>query len=441
MSIKNILVGTILGALALGVFVLPTLADSNAITFESPTYNVGNINGQDGWTKTGSYDSAVVANTYGFSTFGGQSLRISNAVTSGSFGDQTFAKPLADAVGETIATAGSFSVGTRQTRFEMQFDIATTSTSEQSGLVLSVSPDRGDGSRMSYLRFEDKSGGIDVFFDDVQGTGNPASFVETKIGTGLTRTSPHTIRLVMDVVEGASNDVVKVWIDGSLVHTGTSWENYYRYDTEASAEQTPRIVKTVIFRAGGAAVPANLNNGFLFDNLNLQSLTPAMPSVPVINTPANGAIVPVSAMIKVDWTDSTGTFSPFEYQYEAYSDTGYTSSVYQSGWLTNSEIPTPGTPPGDYYVRVRARDAEGNMTEWSNGATAPYKITVIADPVATVTPTLTPTPTPVLVGPPTDKEACKKDGWMTFNNPAFKNQGDCVSYVQSSPNAIGNKTR
>jgi len=39
------------------------------------------------------------------------------------------------------------------------------------------------------------------------------------------------------------------------------------------------------------------------------------------------------------------------------------------------------------------------------------------------------------VGPPTDKNECKKEGWMTFNNPFFKNQGDCVSYVQSNKNA------
>lgn len=42
------------------------------------------------------------------------------------------------------------------------------------------------------------------------------------------------------------------------------------------------------------------------------------------------------------------------------------------------------------------------------------------------------------VGPPTDMSQCKKGGWMTFDNPSFKNQGDCVSYVQSSPNAVGN---
>lgn len=42
---------------------------------------------------------------------------------------------------------------------------------------------------------------------------------------------------------------------------------------------------------------------------------------------------------------------------------------------------------------------------------------------------------PVLVGPPTNKDDCKKDGWMTFNNPTFKNQGACVSYVVSNENA------
>jgi len=30
---------------------------------------------------------------------------------------------------------------------------------------------------------------------------------------------------------------------------------------------------------------------------------------------------------------------------------------------------------------------------------------------------------------PSSKDACKKDGWKTFNSPAFKNQGQCVSYT------------
>jgi hypothetical protein len=34
-----------------------------------------------------------------------------------------------------------------------------------------------------------------------------------------------------------------------------------------------------------------------------------------------------------------------------------------------------------------------------------------------------------LVGPPTSKDQCKHGGWQTFNNPSFKNQGQCVAYV------------
>jgi hypothetical protein len=34
-----------------------------------------------------------------------------------------------------------------------------------------------------------------------------------------------------------------------------------------------------------------------------------------------------------------------------------------------------------------------------------------------------------LTGPPTSKDQCKNGGWQDFDNPTFKNQGDCVSYV------------
>lgn len=249
---------------------------------------IASVNAQDGWKSTGSYDQGVVANTYGIASFGAKTLRISNAVTSGSFGDQTFVKPSANEAGETGASSNGSPIGTRQNHFVEQFDIASASTSAQSGLVVSVSPDRGDGSRMSYLRFEDHSAadtytedtadeahpagsnytdGIHVYFDDVEGTTNPADFVETDIAT-LDRTVPHTIKFDMTFVDGASNDIVKVYIDGSLAHTGTSWENYYRFDGEAHAEQAPRAVNTLILRAGGAKAPETSGAGFLFDNFS-----------------------------------------------------------------------------------------------------------------------------------------------------------------------------
>ena len=36
------------------------------------------------------------------------------------------------------------------------------------------------------------------------------------------------------------------------------------------------------------------------------------------------------------------------------------------------------------------------------------------------------------IGPPTDKNQCKKGGWKVFRIPEkFKNQGDCVSFVNT----------
>ncbi len=254
-----------------------TSDNSGAIRFEnSQGYNTGSINGVNGWSATGAYDYGVVANTFGYSNFNDQAFRISNGITSGSFGDWAFATPNTNGAGESGATAGAFSVGTLQNHFEAQFDIASTKPcAQQEGLRFSVSPDRGDGSRMSYLRFEDSAGGLDVFFDDVTGADDASiNFNETQIANDLDRSIPHKVKFVMDFVDGPSNDVVKIYIDGTLVHTGTSWENYYRYDNEASAEQSPRIVKTLIFQARGTAVPANTGKGYLVDNLTLSSSTP-----------------------------------------------------------------------------------------------------------------------------------------------------------------------
>ena len=265
---------------ALTLVAVPAFADSHKINFEPPTYHIGSIAGQDGWSAAVNplYDQAVVANTAAAPAprgFGTQSFRMSNAVTSSSFGDWVFAKPLVDPAGESTATAGAFPGGTRQTRFNVQWTFASTvPNAQQLGLRLAVSPDRGDGARMSFIRLVDNADGLGVDFIDVQGTSNPANFVETHVATGLDRTKSHTVRLNMRFVDGPSNDVVKVFVDGKLVHTGTSWENYYRYDSEASAEQSPRLVRTVLFRASGSDTLASLGKGFLFDDLTLTSRTP-----------------------------------------------------------------------------------------------------------------------------------------------------------------------
>jgi hypothetical protein len=267
----------------------PASADTQSINFESG-YSLGSVDGQNAWTSTGPYDQAVVDNSTiagAPGSFQTRSLRISDAVTSGSFGDQTFSPPTTNAAGEPGADTGGYPVGTLQNHFDASFSFASvTPGAEQSGLHMSVSPDRGDGARMSYVRIEDSASGWNIFFDDYQdapplgsggnldnGCGVEDNFIETQIATGLTRAVPHTLSFVMDLIPGPHNDIVTVLLDGNAVHTGTSWEDYYRYCAESGggtggplADQS-RIVRNVEFRESGTADPGNAGAGFLIDGI------------------------------------------------------------------------------------------------------------------------------------------------------------------------------
>jgi len=153
---------------------------------------------------------------------------------------------------------------------------------------------------MSYIRLEDDFSGLRVFFDDYRDKapfgsyGTPASaakgcnlapvgeddWVETMVASGLSRNQAHTVKLVMDFIDGPRNDIVKVYVDGQLRHTGTSWEDYFRWCPESgggtgmTATDQSRTVDSMIFtvRGGeGETHPANRGKGFLIDNLSHSS--------------------------------------------------------------------------------------------------------------------------------------------------------------------------
>ena len=301
-NIKRISLTTALVAVAAGIMaVIIARADSLAINFENPPYTTGSINGQEGWAGTLGIpinpliDQAIVANSYGYSSFGGQSWRISNAYTDGAFGDWPFSPSLANEAGETMAQNGLvYSGGTRQCHFEVQWDFASTVPSSlQPDLQISTSPDRGDGARMSFIRMRDLPAGLGVEFVEYQdsapygslanptiGCGPEDDFVLTTVASGLDRSVPHTIKLTIDFLEGARNDRVKIYVDGKLRQTGGSWEDYYRWCAESgggipndsNADQS-RTVDSMIFQArtSGGTAPLTLGNGFLIDNLSYSS--------------------------------------------------------------------------------------------------------------------------------------------------------------------------
>jgi hypothetical protein len=142
---------------------------------------------------------------------------------------------------------------------------------------MTVSPDRGDGARMSFVAIRDTPTGLAVDVADVPSPAldamNHVNFVTTSdIAAGLARNAVHNLRIEMDLNDGADNDVVRIFVDGLNAFTGESWENYYRNDVEAagSGNQVP-LIDNLLFRSSGTAAPATAGAGFLFDNVRIDT--------------------------------------------------------------------------------------------------------------------------------------------------------------------------
>jgi hypothetical protein len=161
--------GAAIAALTLLTVPANARADAAGTLFEQPVFTGGNVNGQDGWMKTGAYDAAIVTNAGPAAVaFGHQSLRISNATTSSAFADQTFSAPLIDGAGEPSSSNGGQAGGERQPHFDTSFRfLSSTPGAEQPGLAVTVSPDSGAGGRMSFLRLRDTPAGLAIDFVEV----------------------------------------------------------------------------------------------------------------------------------------------------------------------------------------------------------------------------------------------------------------------------------
>ena len=273
-------------------------------TFED--FRLGTIDGQHDWKSLGGlgapavnpagthcavYDHEITDNTaststYRFHEFENRSLRISNAVTSGCYADQTFSSRTSNAAGQSDAQSGStnsavdyaIAGGTLQNHFEAEWSFASTVPSaQQPGLEVVASPARGDDARMSWLQMIDLPDGLAVIFAERSNPAAAGDFILSTVARHLDRRVPHTIKISMDFVDGPGNDIVRVFVDGELKHTGTSWENYYFYDVNGKANFSgaPPIVNRMMFRTGsdlhrgipGDSAPATRGHGFVFDNL------------------------------------------------------------------------------------------------------------------------------------------------------------------------------
>ena len=249
-------------------------ADTVETDFEVPLFHLGSVNKQDGWKSATpfdipslphGYDQAVVANSGAPPAFGGQSLRFSNGynVTGPTeYHFQTYSKPTKEAAGESLAN----------TEYTAQFSfISTKPAAEQPGLFAAISPDEGEGGRMSYIGLADTPSGIDVIF---YATPKPdGEFAAYDLGT-VPRDKPHTIKFWMKLNPGPNNDFVRILIDGR--DTGecfTAWENLYRHQSQAVP-----TTNTLLFRSSGEQENLSLvGGGYLFDNVTITTAKGAGP--------------------------------------------------------------------------------------------------------------------------------------------------------------------
>jgi hypothetical protein len=248
----------IAGAALTASLALAGTAQADTVTTDFDGFDDGSVHNQGGWLAANTnVDQDVVPVAVG------KALRISNAFTSGSFSDMPHSKPVAKRAGENEAT----------NRLVNEFTIQAPETFVE-GLGITFSPDEGQGSRMSRVRFEDRADGVHVLFAD-------ATFVDQDIAT-LDRTVPHKVEIETTFVQGHDNDVVRVIIDGDQKMRGGSWENYYR----ESEERNPSASDRLLIRTAGVAAPLTVDNGFLVDDVTTKSSYVRSPAP--LNPPAPG---------------------------------------------------------------------------------------------------------------------------------------------------------
>lgn len=233
-------------------------------------FNTGvSVDGQGGWSATGNFDEEVTMDGDNFV------WRVSNATTSGSFGDMPFAPRPGGIVDDTehdpVNGEPVFFTGEKRTSFALaskftgQFDFKSATGAAQPGLRITVSIDNGQGGRQSFVAIEDNGDGLEIITYDVNK--NTGEFIgPITIAKKLSYTKWYTLGMELTTARGPKNDKVRYFLNGRRIHIDTSWEQYYR-NFQLSLHPRGVTAQTLIFRLSGDPVPAVMGNGLYIDNV------------------------------------------------------------------------------------------------------------------------------------------------------------------------------
>ena len=263
----------------------------------------GTVDLQDGWTTRDSFTTTNTIRRWDQQVVqlndanGNRKVfRMSNAITNNTYPSQVFSATVGEVAGESNAalwnnrgTNGSAPVNppgygayAANDSFYSMVAFRSATGAAQGGLSLALSASAKQSSvRMSYLQLQDSGNGFNLNF--IEAGANGSSFPQTTIASGLSYTDLHKIEMLIDFVDGVStvdgaiygNDVVKIWLNDSLIHAGTTWETYY-YNNERITTGVPRLqaVDSMLFRVAGSAAAGTSGKGFYFEDFAIGNVYP-----------------------------------------------------------------------------------------------------------------------------------------------------------------------
>lgn len=371
------------------------------------------------WNVTGSYTVSFDGYVHDMSLVQDGSGNLTGSGGYPASGPYTFAWALTSGtvVGDAINLTADYNVGAIGTTMHMAGTIASNGT-------MSGTWDDNYGGSTRTGTWATTSGAAQA----LPGTLSAEDFGVVSYDTGLGMIKGYTagFGLTDATLAGTTSVVVKLYSDTTLLQTNTAILPKFNTDITGTQFSSP-------FDVSGNFAYAT--DGY-WTNVRESQYGQSVPATKVIATVtlANGKVVTAENTTLTGDPTTIYPVTPTTYALDvALAGTGV-GSVTSSPVGINcgsdcTEAYTAGTA-----VTLTAVAATGSTFAGYTGAcTGTGACVVTVDAAKSVTATFT--LDPIVVGSPTDKNQCKADGWKSFTNPTFKNQGQCVSYVQANEHA------
>lgn len=253
---------------------LPQLPDAPPVIkcadnkFTSETFNLGRINSQFGWESAAGEAFDEEIENIGSQACRGQGVwRISNSYASGGFGNQPRSPAFTKSSGEsTLRSPG----GGDSMYYEFFFrtkSVVSDSSAMDVSFASSPSIDRLDLIRISNA--SDLSKGLQILMRD------GVNLNVHEVAINLTRGVWHHLKVVVQTPDGFNNDVLKIYVNGILAGTYTTWENWRQAQPASNL-----AFSRVLFR-----IPATIHvptaEGFYLDDFQQVTFDSSAPTVPI----------------------------------------------------------------------------------------------------------------------------------------------------------------